>query len=125
MKLKKLILISGTLAITSISAHANWLCNVVNDAGHQWTVAAPDENSAEAMAFRVCSSSKIEKSKCTPDCFDNGITAGRWHCSVSNKQGQHWSYVAPTKKEAESLAKHGCNLASLNQTICKPSCIPE
>lgn len=127
MKSLPLVVLSSALTLGGINAHANWVCNVVNDNGHQWTVAAPDEDTAEIMAYRVCSSSKIERKKCTPDCYDNGITKGRWHCAVSNKQGMHWSYIAPSKKEAQSLAQHGCNLAGLSTsaTQCKPTCIPE
>lgn len=115
----------GSLALISLNAHANWLCNIANQNGHQWTVAAPDENSAEAMAQRVCSSNNIKPTECIPDCFDNGIKAGRWHCAVTNTMGEHWSYFAPTKKEAQALSQHGCSIASVTPVSCKPICIPE
>lgn len=115
----------GSLSIISVNANANWLCNVVNHEGQQWTVAAPDENTAEVMSQRVCLSNQIKPADCIPDCYDNGIKAGRWHCAVTNTQGQHWSYFAPTQQEAEKLAQHGCGLASLTPVSCKPTCIPE
>lgn len=124
----KKILIGGlitSMTLININAHANWLCNVVNKNGHQWTVAAPDENAAEVMSQRVCSHNHIKPADCRPDCFDNGIKAGRWHCAVTNKMGQHWSYFAPTEKEAQALAQHGCSIASLAPVNCKPTCIPE
>lgn len=114
-----------TLSLTSANVHANWLCNIANKQGQQWTVAAPDENTAEIMSQRVCKTGQIKPKDCIPDCYDNGITLGRWHCAVTNKQGQHWSYFAPTQQEAEALAQHGCDIASLTPVHCKPTCIPE
>lgn len=125
MQIKLIATLVGSLSLVNITAHANWLCNIANHQGEQWTVAAPDENTAEAMSQRVCASNQIKKDDCIPDCYDNGIKAGRWHCAVINKQGQHWSYFAPTQKEAEELAQHGCNMASLTPVNCKPTCIPE
>ena len=84
MQLKLIVGLISSLSLLSTNANANWLCNVVNHQGQQWTVAAPDENTAEAMSQRVCLSNKIKTTDCIPDCYDNGIKAGRWHCAVSN-----------------------------------------
>lgn len=104
---------------------ANWVCNISNQNEHQWTVVADDESTVEAMALRVCTAHQITKKNCNPDCYENGMKSGRWHCAIINPQGQHWSYFAPTQKEAESLAQHGCSLASMTTLPCKPTCIPE
>lgn len=125
MKKNLMIGLVITLPLMSMSANANWLCNISNKQAQQWTVAAPDENTVEAMAQRVCQVNQIKSEDCVPDCYENGIKAGRWHCAITNNLGQHWSYFAPTQKEAEALAQHGCSLASLAPVKCKPTCIPE
>jgi len=121
----KRITLFTTLVLLYPSAYANWVCSVAHEKGVQWSVAAPDESTAEAMAERVCASNHIEKKSCSPDCYDNGASKGRWHCVVTNAQGQNWSYFAPTKQQASQLAQHGCNTASLTPIACKPACIPE
>ena len=124
MRTLKLITLSISI-IFSINAQANSLCNVINKKEQQLTVAAPDEDSAEKMALNVCTASNIAKQDCNPDCYDNGNSSGRWHCSISNNKGQHWSYFAPTKIQAQDLTQTGCNLVSLSKKNCKPVCIQE
>ncbi|KTC75183.1 hypothetical protein Lbir_0557 [Legionella birminghamensis] len=123
----KVKLIAGVIALslTSLSANANWVCNVANKRGEHWTFSGPTQIAAQSMAQSVCDANSINPANCQPSCYDNGVPAGRWHCVVSNLRGQHWSYFAPTQAQAESLAKNACDAASINPNNCNPSCVPE
>ncbi|KTD16353.1 hypothetical protein [Legionella jordanis] len=125
MKIKAIAGVVATLSLLSFSVHANWVCNVANKRGQHWTFTAPDEAGAQSMAKNACDANSINPSNCNPNCYDNGVAAGRWHCVVSNKKGQHWSFFAPTQAQATSLAKNACDANSINPNNCNPSCVPE
>ncbi len=114
-----------SLSLFSLTAQANWVCNVANKKGQHWTFTAPTMDGAQAMAKNTCDANSINAANCNPNCFDNGVAEGRWHCVVANLKGQHWSYFAPTQDEAMTLAKGSCDANSINPANCNPSCVPE
>lgn len=122
---KLITVLSLSLSFISLNVEANWICNVANNKSQHWTFSAPTLGGAESMAKSVCDTNSINPENCTPDCYDNGFTKGRWHCVVTNKKGEHWSYFAPNQLEAQSLAKNSCNANSINPENCNPTCIPE
>lgn len=105
--------------------HANWVCNVNNAENHQYTVSAPKEDDAEKMGNAVCKSYGIKEKDCTPDCFDTGVTAHRWHCSVQNAKRETWSITTPKKEKATAIAMNLCKEHGIASTKCKPLCVPE
>ncbi|WED43879.1 hypothetical protein [Legionella cardiaca] len=115
----------ATLSLTTFVAHANWVCNVANLRGEHWTFTAPTQESAQTMAKNACDANSINPNNCNPQCFDNGVAAGRWHCVVSNLKGDHWSFFAPTQEQANALAKNACDANSINPNNCNPQCVPE
>lgn len=114
----------ATLLI-SFTANANWVCNVANKRGEHWTFTAPTESGAQTMAQNACDANSTNVANCNPNCYDNGVASGRWHCVVSNEKGQHWSYFAPTQEQASTMAKNTCDANSVNPNNCNPNCIPE
>lgn len=125
MKIKTLSGLLIALSSVSFVVNANWVCNVANQRGEHWTVSAPTQEGAQAMAKTACDINSINPNNCTPNCFNNGVAAGRWHCVVSNLKGQHWSFFAPTQEQANSLAKNACDDQSFNPNNCNPMCVPE
>ena len=125
MKIKKLVGLITALSFVSLAAHANWVCNVANKRGQHWTFSAPSKFGAQALAKNICDANSIYPANCNPICYNNGFSAGRWHCSVGNLKGQHWSFVAPTKAQAYLFAKNACDRNSINPNNCNPACVPE
>ncbi|MCC5793001.1 MAG: hypothetical protein JJT82_10400 [Legionellaceae bacterium] len=120
--------ITATLAallLIGTSAHANWVCNVTDAKEQQYTFTAPEEDDAEKIASTVCTTFGIQSKDCLPDCYDTGVKKSRWHCVVSNKKEETWSFLTPKKAQGMQLAQSVCDSHKISKADCQPLCVPE